>query len=85
MFKFFARIFKLILLPSSIKQQKTMKKTAKIQKKMKEIQDKYSNDPVRLNQEVRDLYAEEKMSPFSRLFELYFTNYNCNFNVFVSK
>ena len=32
---------------------------------MKEIQDKYSNDPVRLNEEVRNLYAEEKMNPFS--------------------
>lgn len=61
----FTILLRLILLPSNIKQQKTMKKTAKIQKKMKEIQDKYSNDPVRLNQEVRDLYAEEHMSPFS--------------------
>ena len=61
----FTILLRLILLPSNIKQQKTMKKTAKIQKKMKEIQDKYSNDPVRLNQEVRDLYSEEHMSPFS--------------------
>lgn len=81
----FTILLKLILLPNSIKQQKTMKKTAKIQNKMKEIQDKYSNDPVRLNQEVRDLYAQENMSPFSRLFELYFTNNNCYFDVFISK
>ena len=80
----FTILLKIILLPSSIKQQKTMKKTAKIQNKMKEIQDKYSNDPVRLNQEVRDLNKEEKMNPFSRLFELYLTNYNCYFNVFIS-
>ena len=61
----FTILLRLILLPINLKQQKTMKKTAKIQKKMKEIQDKYSNDPVRLNQEVRDLYSEEHMSPFS--------------------
>ncbi len=61
----FTILLRIILLPSNLKQQKNMKKTARIQKKMKEIQDKYSNDPVRLNQEVRDLYAEEHMSPFS--------------------
>lgn len=61
----FTLLLRLILLPMSIKQQKTMKKTAKIQEKMKNLQDKYSNDPVRLNQEVMNLYAEEKMNPFS--------------------
>lgn len=61
----FTILLRLILLPMNLKQQKTMKKTAKIQAKMKEIQDKYSNDPVRLNEEVRNLYAEEHMNPFS--------------------
>lgn len=61
----FTILLRLLLLPMSIKQQKTMKKSAKIQAKMKELQDKYSNDPVRLNQEVMNLYASEKMSPLS--------------------
>jgi len=61
----FTVILKLILLPMSIKQQKTMKKSAKIQGKVKEIQEKYSNDPTRMNQEVMELYKKEKMSPFS--------------------
>jgi len=61
----FTVLLRLILLPMNLKQQKTMKKTVKIQGKMKEIQDKYSNDPVRLNEEVRNLYAEEHMNPFS--------------------
>lgn len=61
----FTIILKLIMLPISIKQQKTMKKTAKIQVKVKELQDKYSNDPVRLNQEMMDVYKQENMSPFS--------------------
>lgn len=61
----FTIILKLVLLPISIKQQKTMKKTAKLQQKVREIQDKYSNDPTRMNQEVMDLYKKENMSPFS--------------------
>ena len=61
----FCVVLKLITLPISIKQQKTMKKTAKIQAKMQEIQEKYKNDQVRMNQEMLDVYKQEKMSPFS--------------------
>jgi len=61
----FSILLKLILLPLSIKQQKTMKKTAKIQAKVKEIQEKYKNDQMRMNQEMMDLYKKENMSPFS--------------------
>ena len=61
----FTIILKLILLPITLKQQKTMKKTAKLQKQVREIQDKYSSDPTRMNQEVMDLYQRENMSPFS--------------------
>ena len=61
----FTILLRLILLPMNIKQQKNMKKSAKIQSKMQELQDKYSNDAVRLNQEIQNLYKEENMSPFS--------------------
>lgn len=61
----FTIILKLIMLPISIKQQKTMKKSTKIQGQVKEIQEKYKNDPTRMNQEVMDLYKKENMSPFS--------------------
>lgn len=61
----FSIIIKLLLLPISIKQQKTMKKSAKIQGKMQELQNKYKNNPEKLNQEVLDLYKNEKMNPFS--------------------
>lgn len=61
----FSVILKLILLPLSIKQQKTMKKSTKIQGKLQEIQFKYKNDPEKLNQETLKLYKEENMSPFS--------------------
>lgn len=55
----------IILLPFSIKQQKTMIKNNKIQAKVKELQEKYKNDQVRLGQETMDLYKAEKMSPCS--------------------
>ena len=61
----FTILLKLIMLPISIKQQKTMKKSTKIQKQVKEIQNKYKNDPTRMNQEVMELYKKENMSPFS--------------------
>ena len=61
----FSIVVKIIMIPISINQQKSMKKSAKLQLKMKELQDKYSNDPERLNREVMDLYKKENMSPFS--------------------
>lgn len=64
----FCIIIKAVMLPISIKQQKTMKKTTKMQQKMKEIQFKYKNDPEKLNQETIRLYKEENMSPFSGCF-----------------
>ena len=64
----FSVVLKLIMLPISIKQQKTMKKSAKIQEKMRELQDKYKNNPEKLNQETIELYKTEKMSPFSGCF-----------------
>ena len=62
---FFTIIIKILFIPFSVKQQKTMKKTAKIQEKMKVIQFKYKNNPEKMNQEVMELYKTEKMSPFS--------------------
>ena len=61
----FSILTKLILLPFSMKQQKTMKKTSKIQGESKRIQSLYKNDPQKMNQEIMDLYKREKMSPFS--------------------
>ena len=61
----FSIILKLIMLPISWKQQKTMKKSTEIQVKLREIQDKYKNNPEKLNQETIELYKREKMSPFS--------------------
>ena len=59
----FSFLLKLLLLPVSIKQQKTMKKTAKVQAKVKEIQEKYKNDQTKMNQEIMSLYKSENVSP----------------------
>ncbi len=61
----FSVLIKLILLPLTIKQQKTMDKSTKIQGELKSIQFKYKNDPEKLNKEMMDLYKRENMSPFS--------------------
>lgn len=61
----FSVLIKLIMVPTSIKQQKNMKKSLKIQEKMKEIQAKYKNNPQKLNEETMELYKKENMSPFS--------------------
>ena len=61
----FTILIKLVMLPLSIKQQKTMKKNLKIQDKIKVLQFKYKNDQEKLSQEMMNLYKEEKISPFS--------------------
>ena len=61
----FSVLLRIILIPITIKQQKSLKKNAKLQKEMKEIQTKYKSNPEKLNQETIDLYKREKMSPFS--------------------
>ena len=64
----FSIILRIILIPITIKQQKSLKKSAELQEEMKEIQRKYKNNPEKLNQETIDLYKREKMSPFAGCF-----------------
>ena len=61
----FTLLIKLIMLPLSIKQQKTMKKTSKLQEQLKVLKFRYKNDPEKLNRETMELYKKENMSPFS--------------------
>ena len=64
----FTVLIKIIMLPLSIKQQRTMKKSTELNKKIKVLQFKYKNDPEKLNREMMDLYKKENMSPFSGCF-----------------
>lgn len=61
----FTVFIKIIMLPLSIKQQRTMKKSTELNEKIKVLQFKYKNDPEKLNREMMDLYKKENMSPFS--------------------
>lgn len=61
----FSIVLRIILIPITIKQQQSLKKSAKLQKEMADIQKKYKNNPEKLNQETIRLYKSENMSPFS--------------------
>jgi len=64
----FSIIVKIVLLPISINQQKTMKKTAKVQEELKKLQIKNKNNPEALQRETMELYKREKMNPFGGCF-----------------
>ena len=55
----FTVLIKLLMIPMSINQQRTMKKSAKLQEKLKVLQFKYKNDQEKLNKEMMDLYKQE--------------------------
>ena len=61
----FSILLRIILLPITMKQQKSMQKTSKIQGELKNLQVKYKNNPEMLNKETMELYKREKISPFS--------------------
>ena len=61
----FSIVLRVLLIPITIKQQKSIKKNEQLQKEMMEIQKKYKNSPEKLNQETIELYKREKMGPFS--------------------
>ncbi len=56
-------IIKIILLPLTLKQQKSMTKTQKIQPKLQEIMEKYKYDKERQSQETMKLYKEYGVNP----------------------
>ena len=61
----FTIVVKLLLLPSSLKQQKTSAKQARLAPKLKELQEMYKNNPTKLQEEQSALYARENVSMMS--------------------
>ena len=53
---------KLVLLPSSIKQQKSMAKSQRLQPKIRRIKEKYANDQRKQQEAMNDLYSREGYS-----------------------
>lgn len=59
----FTVITKLILVPLSIYQQKSTIKMQIYQPRITELQQKYKNNPEKMNEELQRLYKEEKFNP----------------------
>lgn len=59
----FTAIIKLIILPLTISQTKSTAKMSQIQPKLKELQEKYKNDPQKLQQKQMELYKEAGANP----------------------
>lgn len=65
----FALFFKLILLPSAIKQQKSSAKQARLQPKLRRIQERYKGDKnaqQKIQEEQQALYQREGFNPMNQ-------------------
>jgi YidC/Oxa1 family membrane protein insertase len=58
-------LFKLVVLPLTLKQTKSMKKMQEMNPKIQELQEKYGKDPQTLQRKQMELYKEANYSPFS--------------------
>ena len=58
-------VIKAILAPLTVKQIKSMKAMQELQPRMKELQDKYKNDPAKLQAEMGALYKEMGVNPLA--------------------
>ena len=61
----FTILIKLVLLPLSISQLKSMQGMQDVQPKVKEVQEKYKNNPEKQNAEIMKLYKEYKVNPMA--------------------
>ncbi len=59
----FTLIIKLLLFPFSIKQQKSMAGSARLQKKQQELREKYANNQQKMQEEMNNLYEKEGVKP----------------------
>ena len=59
----FTAIIRLLLLPLTIKQQRSMVNMQKIQPELEKIQKKYANDKEKLSQETMKIYQENNINP----------------------
>ena len=63
-------IIKVILMPLTLKQDKSMKKMKKFQPQLEAIKEKYKNDPQTMNQKTMEIYKENKINPAAGCFPL---------------
>lgn len=67
---FFTLVYKLILLPLTIKQMKSTQIMQEIQPELQRIQDRYKNDREKLQEEQLKLYQEKGYNPASGCFPM---------------
>lgn len=58
-------IFRIIISPLMHKQTKSSYQMQKVQPRMQEIQQKYADDPTRMQEEMQKLYADAKFNPLA--------------------
>ncbi len=61
----FTILVKLLLLPLTIKQTKSMKQMQELNPKMKALQKKYANDKQKLNEKTMELYKQHNINPLA--------------------
>ncbi|MBQ8623266.1 MAG: membrane protein insertase YidC [Oscillospiraceae bacterium] len=59
----FTLLIKLIMLPSSVKQQKSMAKMQRLNPKLEQIKKRYANNKEKLNEATMELYNQENVNP----------------------
>lgn len=59
----FAALLRLAMFPIANKSYESMSKMKKVQPKLKELQERYKDDKVRLQKEVMETYRKEKINP----------------------
>lgn len=57
-------VIRLMLMPLTIKQTRSMYELQRIQPKIKQLQEKYKNDKQKLQEETLKFYQENKVNPF---------------------
>ena len=61
----FTLVIKLIMLPFQMKSKKSMMRMSRMSGKMQEIQKKYANNQMKMNEELQKFYEEEGVNPMS--------------------
>ena len=66
----FTIVFRLLIMPLMLSQTKSSFQMQKVQPLLKDLQARYQNDPVRLQEETQKLYAEAKFNPLASCFPM---------------
>ena len=58
-------VFRLLIMPLMLSQTRSSYQMQKVQPRLKEIQARFANDPVRMQEETQKLYADAKFNPLA--------------------